>query len=126
MRNRTLQEILSWMRGTDLIEVAYRRGSEGFELRLEGASPAPDAAFPASRYVPVASPGVGVFRFGAPGKPRRAEEGAVIAVDDALGIVETGGKNIEVTAGTAGRLAKILIDNGSPVEYGQLLFLLSP
>jgi biotin carboxyl carrier protein len=32
----------------------------------------------------------------------------------------------EIEAKAAGRIVKILVDNGQPVEYGQALFLLDP
>lgn len=126
METQSLQEILSWMKRTDLVELAWRAGSDGLELRLEGAGAAPAAAFPANTLAPVSSTGVGLFRWNAPGKPRRAEEGAAVAAGELLGILETGDKPVEIKATAGGRLAKVLIDDGKPVQYGQLLFLIAP
>ncbi|MBI3547899.1 MAG: hypothetical protein HY078_02485 [Elusimicrobia bacterium] len=126
MKNETLTKLLSWMRGTDLVEVSYRRGELRLELRLEGANTVPETPFPTSSFMPVASPGVGVFRWGAPGKARRADEGASVAAGDVLGVIETGGSPVNVTTAGAGRVAKVLIEDGKAVEFGQPLFLISP
>src|SRR5437879_3588769 len=125
METRILNEILSWMKTTDLVELAFKRGSEGFEFRTAAAVPA-QAAFPASRLVPVPSPGVGIFRSSRPGSAPRAHEGGAIASGDLLGIVETGADAMEIMAGCAGRVVKVLAQDGDPVEYGQPLFLVAP
>lgn len=126
METQRLQEVLSWMRGTDLVEVSWRHGGDGVEVRLEGRVEVPAAAFPASALLPVASAGVGIFRWNAPGKPRRAHEGASVAEGELLGLLETGADPVEIKAPAAGRLVKALIDDGKPVEYGQPLFLIAP
>jgi biotin carboxyl carrier protein len=114
------------MRGTDLVELAWRSGKDGVELRLEGSNTVPSAAFPATSIVPVPSTGVGLFRWNVPGKPRQANEGAAVSAGDLLGLLEAGGEPLSIQAPAAGRLVKILIDDGKPVEYGQLLFLIAP
>ena len=124
MKTAWLQEILAWMRQTDLVEVAWSRGDESVELRLDSAPPA--AAFKATTLVPVPSPGVGLFRFNEPGKPRGAVEGRTVALGDLLGLLETGAAPVKVSAPSGGKLTKVLIDEGKPVEYGQLLFLITP
>ena len=125
MDTRTLDEILTWMRSTDLVELAYKRGSEGFEFRTEGA-PLAEAAFPASSLVPVSSTAVGVFRASRPGLAPKAQEGGSVASGDWLGLVETGGASVDVSAPSAGRLVKVLAQDGAAVEYGQPLFLIAP
>src|SRR5262245_48835171 len=125
METRVLNEILAWMKSTDLVELAFKRGSEGFEFRAAAAPPGP-AAFPTSRLVPVSSPGVGIFRASRPGSAPRAHEGGAIASGDLLGIVETGADSMEVTAECSGRVVKVLAQDGDPVEYGQPLFLVAP
>jgi len=121
-----LGKILSWMRGTDLVELAFKDGRGGFEFRLEGTESAPESKFPHSSLTTVSSPGVGFFRFASPGHPRKAEEGGSVAQGDCLGILDTGDKPIEVRADRGGRLVKVLVQDGSPVEYGQPLFFLAP
>lgn len=126
METQRLQEVLSWMRGTDLHELSWRKGDDALELKLEGRGAYSTAAFPATALLPVASTGVGLFRFNAPGKPRAANEGASVAEGAVLGLLETGGEPVEIKAPAAGRLVKVLIDDGKAVEYGQPLFLIAP
>ena len=125
METRVLDEILGWMRTTDLVELSYRRGTEGFEFRTESAPPAP-AAFPSSSLVPVCSTAIGVFRFSKPGSAPRAQEGGSVGAGDSLGLVETGFKNVEISAPSGGRVVKVLAQDGAPVEFGQPLFLIAP
>ena len=125
MDTNVLDEILGWMRTTDLVELAYRRGSDGFEFRTEAAQPAPPP-FPTSTLVPVCSNAVGVFRFSKPGNAARAQEGGSVATGASLGVVDTGTKSVEVSAPSGGRLVKILAQDGAPVEFGQPLFLIAP
>lgn len=125
MDTRVLDEILTWMRTTDLVELAFRRGSEGFEFRTDSAPPTP-AAFPASSFMPVCSTAVGVFRASKPGAAPRAQEGGSVTSGDSLGIIETGSKAVEISAPSGGRIVKILAQDGAPVEYGQPLFLIAP
>jgi len=120
-----MNEILAWMKTTDLVELAFKRGSEGFEFRTPTATPA-GAAFPASRLVPVSSPTVGIFRTSRPGSAPRAQEGGSVASGEFLGLIETGSNATEITAGCAGRVVKVLAQDGDPVEYGQPLFLVAP
>ena len=126
MKTQELDPVLSWMRTTDLVELAWKEGSAGFDLKLEGGPVIPDLPFPAPALTSVTSPAVGVFHWGAPGKPRRAVAGAPVAEGDVLGIVDTGARSVEVPAPTGGRLLKIIVEDGGAVEYGQLLFLLTP
>ena len=124
MDTRILNEILTWMKTTDLVELAFKRGSEGFEFRTAAAQS--QAAFPASRMVPVASPTVGIFRASRPGSAPQTKEGGSVATGEFLGLVETGGDTMEIKAGCAGRVVKVLAQDGDPVEYGQPLFLVAP
>lgn len=126
MKTSQLQEVISWLRTTDLVEVSFRKGREGFALSTAQAG-APAPRVPASRYAAVCSPRVGLFQFGEPGQARKAEEGAAVREGEALGIVESGrGSSSPVKAPCAGRLTRVFIEGGSPVEYGQPLFFIEP
>lgn len=125
METRMLNEILTWMKTTDLVELAFKRGSQGFEFRTESAPPV-QAAFPASTLVPVASPTVGIFRAGKLGSAPHVQEGGSVTSGQSLGIVEMGSQTVEIKAGCAGRIVKALTQDGDPVEYGQPLFLIAP
>ena len=125
MDTRMLNEILTWMKTTDLVELAFKRGSQGFEFRTEAAPPA-QTAFPASTLIPVTSPTIGIFRSSKPGNVARVQEGGSVASGESLGLVETGSKTVEIKAAGAGRVIKALAQDGDPVEYGQPLFLIAP
>ena len=123
-----IKAVADWMKTADLAEVVYRKNGTGFSLTALGAGdPATLSApaMPSGRFIPVASDGVGVFQWNAPGKARKAEEGVEIAVGDVLGVIVTGsGASKPITAAQAGRVAKIFIDAGQAVEYGQPILLL--
>ena len=48
------------------------------------------------------------------------KEGQVLCIIEAMKLMN------EIEAKVAGRIAKILVENGQPVEYGQALFLVDP
>lgn len=123
-----IKAVADWMKTADLAEVVYRKNGTGFSLTALGANdPATLSApaMPAGRFVPVASDGVGVFQWNEPGKARKTEEGVNLAVGDVIGVIVTGsGAFKPVVAAQAGRVAKLFIDAGQAVEYGQPLLLL--
>ncbi|OGR85715.1 MAG: hypothetical protein A3J74_10030 [Elusimicrobia bacterium RIFCSPHIGHO2_02_FULL_57_9] len=125
MKTEELQKVMSWLQTTDLVEVSYNQDKKGFSLCLADGTPAASCALPASRYIPVSAPCVGVFQWSEPGRPRKAEEGALAAEGDILGIIETAkGKSAPVKAPADGRIAHLLVEGGAAVEFGQpLLFL---
>ncbi|MBI2386051.1 MAG: hypothetical protein HYV14_08555 [Elusimicrobia bacterium] len=116
------------MKTADLAEVVYRKNGTGFSLTALGAGDHPAIAapaMPAGRFVSVASDGVGVFQWNEPGKARKTEEGSEVAAGDAVGVIVTGSGAFKPVVSThAGRVAKIFIDAGQAVEYGQPLLLL--
>ena len=128
MDTAEVKAVLQWMKGTDIVELAYRKAGRGFALSSTEAPPAvPAGAMPPARFVPVASESVGVFQWSLPGQARRAHEGDPVAEGDVLGVVVTGsGEARAVKAPRAGRLAKVFADAGEGVEYGRPLFLLEP
>ncbi|WPG36066.1 acetyl-CoA carboxylase [Variovorax sp. EBFNA2] len=70
----------------------------------------------------VLSPLPGTFyRRSAPDAPPFKSEGDTVAVGDVLGLVEVMKQFSEVTADAAGRLASFAVENGEPVDPGQLL-----
>lgn len=76
---------------------------------------------------PIKSPMVGTFyRAPAPGAKPYAEVGEVISAGQVVCIVEAMKLMNEIESEIAGRVAKILVENGKPVEFGQTLFLIEP
>ena len=77
--------------------------------------------------VSIESPVVGTFyRAPAPGAEPFVEVGALVEPGQTVCIVEAMKIMNEIEAETRGRVARILVKNAQPVEYGQKLFLLEP
>ncbi|WP_434382691.1 acetyl-CoA carboxylase biotin carboxyl carrier protein [Melittangium boletus] len=75
----------------------------------------------------VTSPFVGTFyRTPAPDQPSFVEVGAVVKKGQVLCIIEAMKLMNEIEADVAGRVAEILVENGQPVEFGQVLFRIEP
>lgn len=128
METKKISAVLDWMKTTDLVEVAYKHGADGFALSTtEAPAAVSGGSMPASRFTPVSSETVGVFQWNEPGKARKAEEGSAVAEGDVLAVIVTGsGASKPVKAPFAGRVAKCFADAGQAVEYGRPLFLLEP
>jgi acetyl-CoA carboxylase biotin carboxyl carrier protein len=77
--------------------------------------------------VPIKSPMVGTFyRAPAPGAKPYVDVGEVISAGQVVCIVEAMKLMNEIESEVAGRVVKILVENGKPVEFGQTLFLIEP
>jgi acetyl-CoA carboxylase biotin carboxyl carrier protein len=127
MRTQQLQEVLAWIKTTDLVEVSFKEGAKGFTLASAENPPIPQISIPASRCTPILSPAIGIFQWSALGKPRKTEKGVTVSQGDPLGIVEAGkGQPVAVKAPCSGRILRIFIEAGSPVEFGQPLFFIEP
>jgi acetyl-CoA carboxylase biotin carboxyl carrier protein len=98
------------------------------------ASAAPAIAAPVaapvaepSNYVTIKSPMIGTFyRSASPEKPLFANVGDEIEPGTVLCIIEAMKLFNEIESEISGRIVKILVDNASPVEYDQPLFLVEP
>ncbi len=92
---------------------------------LSGVSQALPAAKPESKLHEVRSPIVGTFyRAPAPDAEPYVEVGQNVSVGSVLCIVEAMKLMNEIESDTSGRIAQILVENGKPVEYNQVLFLI--
>jgi acetyl-CoA carboxylase biotin carboxyl carrier protein len=96
------------------------------------AAPAPVAAAAAAPAADmtkhpgaVPSPMVGtVYRAPEPGKPAFIEVGAKVAAGQTLVIIEAMKTMNQIPAPRAGTVTQILIEDGSPVEYGEALVII--
>ncbi len=87
-----------------------------------GAAPTSELA-PGHRYVQ--SPMVGTFyRAASPDSDPFVEEGDSVRKGQALCIIEAMKMMNEIEAEVAGKIVRILCDNGQPVEYGQPLMII--
>ena len=94
-------------------------------------SAAPVAATPAadedSKFITVKSPIIGTFyRKTSPDKPNFTEVGDVINEGDVLCVIEAMKLFNEIESEVSGKIVKVLVDDSSPVEFDQPLFLVDP
>ena len=93
------------------------------------AAPATPAAPAAedSKYVTIKSPIIGTFyRKPSPDKPVFVEVGSTIGKGDVLCVIEAMKLFNEIESEVSGKIVKVLVDNASPVDYDQPLFLVDP
>ncbi len=109
-------------------------------LPVAAPAPAPVAATPApaapaapatsnddAKYITIKSPMIGTFyRRPGPDKPIFVEVGDEVSVGKVLCIIEAMKLFNEIESEVSGRVVKILVDDASPVEYDQPLFLVDP
>ena len=80
-----------------------------------------------SKYITIKSPIIGTFyRKPSPDKPVFVEVGQDIKEGDVLCIIEAMKLFNEIESEVSGKVVKILIDDSSPVEFDQPLFLVDP
>ena len=91
------------------------------------AAEAPKAASNEDNYITVKSPMIGTFyRRSAPDKPTFVEVGSTVGNGDVLCVIEAMKLFNEIESEVSGKIVKILVDDNSPVEYDQPLFLVDP
>jgi len=131
---------LALARGLSELEVS--RGETRIRIRREVAhaaapvAPAPPSVAPTppeqaeragAHLVTVEAPMVGTFyRAPSPTTDPYVREGDVIKEGQVLCTIEAMKLMNEIESKVAGRISKILVENGQPVEYGQPLFLIEP
>ncbi|MBC2838099.1 acetyl-CoA carboxylase biotin carboxyl carrier protein [Robiginitalea sp. SC105] len=139
---------------TDDIKITIRTGAAGKEGEttyvqqipmaapaMPQAAPAPAPAAPAapagdaeaekksedSKYITIKSPIIGTFyRKPSPDKPPFVEVGATISKGDVLCVIEAMKLFNDIESEVSGKVVKVLVDDSSPVEFDQPLFLIDP
>ena len=108
------------------ITVPARSESKPAEA-AETPAPAKEPQVDEEKLVPIKAPMVGTF-YAAPApdaksyveQNQRIEKGQVVCIVEAMKLMN------EIESEVAGRVAKICVENGKPVEFGQTLFLIDP
>ncbi|MBU3011548.1 acetyl-CoA carboxylase biotin carboxyl carrier protein [Polaribacter vadi] len=131
------------------IKITIRTGAEKTETTIvqaapvaalaQPAAPAPittqiiDPSVPAaadndeSKFITVKSPIIGTFyRKPAPDKPNFVEVGTSINSGDTVCVIEAMKLFNEIESEVSGKIVKVLVDDSSPVEFDQPLFLVDP
>jgi acetyl-CoA carboxylase biotin carboxyl carrier protein len=144
-----LRDLLTAIANTDVTELNLKNAD--FELTVKKSpaaigipmvaaiAPAPvtvPAALPAAeapaptidkKWVEVKSPMVGTFyRAPAPDEPSFAAVGDRIAVGQTVCIIEAMKLMNELEAEVGGQVMEVLVENGQPVEFGQVLMYINP
>lgn len=80
-----------------------------------------------SNYITIKSPMIGTFyRSANPDKPSFANVGDEVRAGQVVCIIEAMKLFNEIESEVSGRIVKVLVENASPVEYDQPLFLVEP
>lgn len=80
-----------------------------------------------SHFITIKSPIIGTFyRKPSPDKPMFVEVGKTISKGDVLCVIEAMKLFNEIESEISGKIVKILVDDMSPVEFDQPLFLVDP
>ncbi len=147
---KEIRALIDLMKKNDLS--VFKMEKEGFKITLkrnefDGIVPAPapaapvyasapaQAAPPAAASAPAAapkeagkeitSPMVGTFyRAPSPEAPAYAEPGTEVTEETVVCIIEAMKMMNEIKAETKGVIAEVLVENGTPVQFGQALFRL--
>lgn len=123
-------------------KVKYIRGDSG--SAPQAPAPAPQTTPPApatpavpsapasgssddSKYVAIKAPMIGTFyRSSSPDKPSFVNVGDEVKQGQVICIIEAMKLFNEIESEVSGKIVKVLVDNASPVEYDQPLFLVDP
>ncbi len=145
---RKLKELVRLMVANDLTELDLRDSEEQVTLRRHHlnhvpsvvvapppapARPAPEAAAPGEAVageeglVSITSPMIGTF-YAAPNPdaPPFVTPGSAVTPETVVCLLEAMKIFNEIKAECSGTVAKVLIENGEPIEFGQSLFLVKP
>ncbi len=105
------------------VPVSEAAEKKAAEKKKEAASAAADE----SKYITIKSPMIGTFyRSSAPDKPPFVGAGTEIKKGQTLCIIEAMKLFNEIESDHEGKIIKILVEDASPVEYDQPLFLIEP
>ncbi len=140
---RLVRKLATLLRDTGLGEIEYEAEGQRIRVALPGgraaaapeavappppAAPKPDesaAALEANHPGAISSPMVGtVYLSPAPGDPPFVRVGETVTAGQTLMLVEAMKTYNEVHVPHAGSVARIVVENGQPVEYGELLAII--
>lgn len=91
------------------------------------AAPQAAAADDNSKYITIKSPIIGtLYRKPSPDKAPFVEVGSTISKGDVVCVIEAMKLFNEIESEVSGKIVKVLVDDASPVEFDQPLFLVDP
>jgi acetyl-CoA carboxylase biotin carboxyl carrier protein len=93
----------------------------------EAVTPQESKEDESSKYIEIKSPIIGTFyRKPSPDKPFFVEVGDSISSDSVVCVIEAMKLFNEIEAEVSGKIVKVLVEDSTPVEFGQPLFLVDP
>ena len=148
---KEIQELIKFVAKSGVSEVSIDRKDFKITIKAQGnapavvnmqAAPMPIAAAPVAAAAPapvapvanenanlitIKSPMIGTFyRSGSPDKPSFVNVGDKIGPGNVLCVIEAMKLFNEIESEVSGKIVKILVDDSSPVEFDQPLFLVDP
>jgi acetyl-CoA carboxylase biotin carboxyl carrier protein len=147
MNIKKIEEVISLMEKHELAEITVEE--EGVKIHLKKihtgevertiqvhspavthvkeAVPAPLAKREMANVVEIKAPMVGTFyRTPSPDAKPFVDIGGLVAEGDVLCIIEAMKLMNEIKSEVKGKIVDVLVENGDPVEFGQVLFLVEP
>ncbi|NEV62070.1 acetyl-CoA carboxylase biotin carboxyl carrier protein [Thiorhodococcus minor] len=146
---RKVKKLIELLEQSDVAEIEIHEGEESVRISRQTSAAAPvymPQGAPAPAPAPVATPApataeddeeeeiageivrspmVGTFyRASSPGAKAFVEEGQSVKAGDTLCIIEAMKILNQIECEKAGRVTRILVENGQPVEYNQPLFVI--
>ncbi len=110
--------------GTPITQAPVVQAAVEAETKPKDASPSGSED---SKYITIKSPIIGTFyRKPSPDKPVFVEVGQTINQGDVLCVIEAMKLFNEIESEVSGKIVKVLVDDASPVEFDQPLFLVDP
>ena len=95
--------------------------------QAESSAVGNDSSDESSKYIEIKSPIIGTFyRKPSPDKPLFVNVGDTINIGDTVCIIEAMKLFNEVESEVSGKIVKILVEDSTPVEFDQPLFLVDP
>jgi acetyl-CoA carboxylase biotin carboxyl carrier protein len=151
---KQIQELIKFVSRSGVNEVAIEQKDFKITIKtnqaptvIQATVPAPTAVLPAapaaqpvsatepatvqaedeSKYITIKSPMIGTFyRSSSPDKAYFANVGDEVTTGKVVCIIEAMKLFNEIESEVSGRIVKVLVENASPVEYDQPLFLVEP
>jgi acetyl-CoA carboxylase biotin carboxyl carrier protein len=141
MNNEEIKELIKLVSKLGLGKVEIEK--DGFKINIKGPNMvpsgvymAPQVAAPQINNAPTPTPTatitikssmIGTFyRSSSPDKPAFVEVGSEIKKGDKICIIEAMKLFNEIESEVSGRIVKVLVDDATPVEFDQPLFLVEP
>ncbi len=149
---RKVKKLIELLEESGIAEIEIHEGEESVRISRGGSTPLPqttvnvppvDAGSPLKTQLStnenlsnddygdegeiITAPMVGIFYSSpSPDQPPFVNKGQNIKTGDVLCIIEAMKIMNQIEADIGGKLVRILVENGDPVEYGQPLFVINP